>query len=277
MDTTESLQQLGFTAYEARAYAALIDEDGLNGYELAKKTGIPRANIYSVAEKLVGRGAILRSEQAGSQRYSAVPPKQLLHSLESEYKRALSTAKKAMERQTKKASSNAVFNLRGKELIARAKQIIDNCQHTLFIGIEQKEAGALAQAMEHAAQRGIAITTLCMQACAQECGGCQGNIERYNIAPVGENDWLIIIADDQTALVGQISSHNAEGMVTDQRIGVEIANAFIRQNMTLAAMGQSLGSRLNDVLPSNVIQQLNNLYPENGFSTYINNLISTAS
>lgn len=277
MNTTESLQQLGFTAYEARAYAALIEEDGLNGYELAKKSGIPRANIYAVAEKLVERGAILRSEQSGSQRYSAVPPQQLLHSLESEYKRSLATAKKAMERQAKKASSTAVFNLRGKELIARAKQIIDNSQKTLFVGIEQREAGALSEPMTHAAQRGIDITTLCMQSCEQVCGGCQGNIERYNIAPAGENNWLILIADNKTALVGQIDSHNAEGMVTDQRIGVEIANAFIRQNMTLAAMGNALGDKLNNILPAGLIQQLNNLYPEQGFPSYIQGLSAKAS
>lgn len=272
MNTTESLQQLGFTAYEARAYAALIDEDGLNGYELAKKSGIPRANIYAVAEKLVERGAILRSEQGGSQRYSAVPPKQLLHSLETEYKRTLAVAKKAMEQQTQKTNSNAVFNLRGRELIARAKQIIDNTQKSLFIGIEQREAGLLADQMAHAADRGIAITTLCMQACDHECGGCQGNIERYNIAPNGENNWLILIADNKTALVGQINSHNAEGMVTDQRIGVEIADAFIRQNMTLAAMGQAIGNQIDNLLPAPLIEQLNNLYPETGFESYLNGL-----
>lgn len=277
MNTTESLQQLGFTAYEARAYTALIDEDGLNGYELAKRSGIPRANIYAVAEKLVERGAILRLEQDGSQRYSAIPPKQLLHSLEAEYKRALNTAKKAMEQQNKKASVQAVFNLRGNELIARARQIIDNCQRKLFIGLEQKQAGQLAQAMEHAAERGIEITTLCMQACETECGGCQGNIERYNIAPAGENDWLVIIADDKTALVGQIGLHSAEGMVTDQRMGVELANAFIRQNMTLAAMGQALGDQLSELLPHHLVNRLNNLYPETGFSSYMQGLSLKAS
>lgn len=272
MNTTESLQQLGFTAYEARAYAALIDEDGLNGYELAKKSGIPRANIYAVAEKLVERGAILRSEQSGSQRYSAVPPEQLLRSLETEYKRSLSTAKKAMARQAQKASSHAVFNLRGKELIARAKQIIDNSQKTLFVGIEQREAGLLAESMTHAAERNIDITTLCMQACEQECGGCKGNIERYNIAPTGESNWLVLIADNKTALVGQINNHGAEGMVTDQRIGVEIANSFIRQNLTLAALGQALGENLQNILPTSVIEQLNNLYPEQGFPSYVQSL-----
>lgn len=277
MNTIESLQQLGFTAYEAKAYAALIDEDGLNGYELAKKTGIPRANIYAVAEKLAERGAILRSEQNGSQRYSAVPPKQLLHSLEAEYKRALGTAKKAMERQTRQTANHAVFNLRDNELIARARQIIDNTQSELFIGIEQREAGVLAQSMQHAADRGVNINTLCMQACDQECGGCQGTIERYNIAPAGENNWLVLIADNQTALVGQLDSHNAQGMVTDQRIGVELANAFIKQNVSLAAMGEAIGDKLIDLLPDSVLTQLNDLYPEQGFTSYLQGLSAKAS
>jgi hypothetical protein len=43
-DLTGLLQQLGFSEYEARAYLALLQQNPLNGYELAKVSGLPHKN-----------------------------------------------------------------------------------------------------------------------------------------------------------------------------------------------------------------------------------------
>ena len=49
-DVNTLMQVLGFTDYEARAYLALLQRHPQNGYELAKASGIPRPNIYSVLQ-----------------------------------------------------------------------------------------------------------------------------------------------------------------------------------------------------------------------------------
>ncbi len=64
-DITALLQQLGFSEYEARAYLALLQRNPLNGYELAKVSGIPRANVYAVLQKLDERGASTSIRRAG--------------------------------------------------------------------------------------------------------------------------------------------------------------------------------------------------------------------
>jgi predicted transcriptional regulator len=272
MDTIKTLQRLGFTEYEARAYTALVNEGELNGYELAKKTGIPRANIYAVAEKLVERGAILRADHQGGQRYTPIPPQQLLRGLEIEHKRALVAAGRALERQALKQEPAAVFNLRGDELLAKARQIVDTCQDTLLVAIQPPEAAVLADALRMAAERGVRITTLCLQACTHECGGCQGDIHRHAIAPGGNRHWLILVADHGIALVGQSGEEATEGVTTRQQLVVELAMAFILQNLTLATLSEELGSRIGDLLPSPAIGQLNNLYPDGGFPAYFQSL-----
>ncbi|HEU0229978.1 MAG TPA: helix-turn-helix domain-containing protein [Burkholderiaceae bacterium] len=272
MDTVKTLQQLGFTEYEARAYTALVNEGELNGYELAKKTGIPRANIYAVAEKLVERGAILRADHQSGQRYTPIPPEQLLLGLEVEHKRALVAAAHALAHQANKQEPAAVFNLRGDELLAKARQIVDTCQDSLLVGIQAPEAVALAAALRTAADRGVHITTLCLQACEHECGGCQGDIHRHAIAPRGDRHWLMLVADRHTALVGQTGEGTAEGMTTSQQLVVELAMAFIRQNLALATLGGELGGRIGDLLPPPTLGLLNDLYPDGGFPAYFQNL-----
>jgi sugar-specific transcriptional regulator TrmB len=54
----EGLQQLGFTDYEARAYLALARAHPATAYEVSKRSGLPRANVYSVLRQLEIKGAI---------------------------------------------------------------------------------------------------------------------------------------------------------------------------------------------------------------------------
>src|SRR2546421_316179 len=77
-DVTELLQQLGFSEYEARAYLALLQRNPLNGYELAKVSGLPRANIYAVLQKLEERGAAVRLDLPNSTRYAPIAPSELI-------------------------------------------------------------------------------------------------------------------------------------------------------------------------------------------------------
>jgi HTH-type transcriptional regulator, sugar sensing transcriptional regulator len=57
-DLASGLQQLGFTDYEAQAYIALTRAHPSTAYEVAKMTGLPRANVYSVLRSLETKGAI---------------------------------------------------------------------------------------------------------------------------------------------------------------------------------------------------------------------------
>ncbi|TAN30945.1 MAG: hypothetical protein EPN31_01030 [Castellaniella sp.] len=269
MDTITALQQLGFSEYEARAYGALVGAGELNGYGLAKKSGIPRANVYAVAEKLLARGALLRVEHESGQRYVAVAPEQLLRKLATEHKQALDAAQHTLTQGLTRHEPAPVFNLRGNELLAKAADIIDDCHDSLLVAIQPADASALAQAMHRASDRNVRITTLCLQACEGVCGGCQGSVHRYALARGGSLRWLVLVADQQIALVGQVGDNSAEGMTTRQQLVVELAADFIRQNLGLAAICQSLGQRLKELLPPQVLAQLNDLYPDGGFPAYL--------
>lgn len=269
MDTVKALQQLGFTEYEARAYTTLVAEGALNGYSLAKKTGIPRANIYAVVEKLASRGAILRAEGHAGQHYTAIPPEQLLQSLESAHKRALNVAGHSLTRQVRRQPPAAIFNLRGEELLARAEQLIDAAKQALLIALQPPEAGKLAGPLRMAQERGVRITTLCLHACETVCPACRGDTHRHALAPADDTRWLVMVTDHAITLVGQFDDDGAYGMTTHQPLVVELATAFIRQNLALAALCKEMTGHAEDLLPESVLAQLNDLYPDGGFPAYL--------
>lgn len=255
------LQALGFTEYEARAYVTLLEQGELSGYALAKESGIPRANIYAVLEKLMTHGAVSRSEGRTGKSWIAVPDDVLLGSLRARHGRALERATQALADLGHAEVPATVFNLRDDELLARAGQLIDAAGESLLIAIQPTEAAQLAGPLRQARERGIRVTTLCLEACEQPCGGCQGELHRHQLAPAHGPRWLIVVADHMQTLVGQLGHRCADGVATDQRLVVELAATYIQQSLVLAALDSELGGG-SDGLPSRrTMQRLSALFP----------------
>ena len=70
----ELLQQIGMSGYEAKAYVALLGASTpMNGYEVAKASGVPRSTVYETLAKLVARGATsVVTNDDGTSRYVAL-------------------------------------------------------------------------------------------------------------------------------------------------------------------------------------------------------------
>ncbi|HET7267237.1 MAG TPA: helix-turn-helix domain-containing protein [Oleiagrimonas sp.] len=256
-DPVVLLQGLGFTEYEARAYATLVRHGPLNGYQLAKHSGIPRANVYAAANKLLKRSAVSRSRGLHGQCYQAVPPAELLRSIGTSQQRALKAADDALARLTEADSPAVAFNLRGDELLARARQLIDTCQSHMSIAIQQPEAVVLADALQQAYVRGVVITTLCLEACDAPCGGCQGKVHRFQLAPGDGTRWLVLSVDSAQAMMGQFDGPTAEGLVTSQHLVVELADAYVHQSVTLATLGDELAGKFDGLLSEQALRLLN--------------------
>src|SRR5213594_56798 len=107
------LQQLGFSEYEARAYLALLQRNPLNGYELAKVSGLPRANTYAVLQKLEERGAVVRLDMPNGSRYAPVAPTELTQRIASRFQDVLSATQQALEELATPAASEYVWNIQG--------------------------------------------------------------------------------------------------------------------------------------------------------------------
>jgi len=72
MEIVERLTQFDLTRHEAFIYLTLISEGDLNGYEVAKATGIARSNAYTSLASLVEKGGAFVIEES-TIRYTPVP------------------------------------------------------------------------------------------------------------------------------------------------------------------------------------------------------------
>lgn len=72
MDIVELLTQFNLTRQEASIYLTLLSEGDLNGYEVAKITGISRSNTYTSLAALVDKGGAFVIE-GSTIRYTPIP------------------------------------------------------------------------------------------------------------------------------------------------------------------------------------------------------------
>ena len=263
-DIVTQLELLGFGKYEALAYMALLRRSPLNGYELARLSSVPRANIYSVLARLEERGAVLRIDQAGSTEFVPVSPSELTQRLSAGYLEALSDALKSLDELAAPIEHPEVLNAQGYQpMQEHASALIDGARENLLLALWRSESRALSSNVSAAAKRGVDVTTLCLENCAQECGYCQGHIFRYSVVPKQNTRWLIVVSDGQELLCGEIGRNDdAQSVRTRQRLLVDLARWYVRHTIALAAVIDDLGGRLDSLLKPETRAILNVVGPD---------------
>ena len=273
-DITALLQQLGFSEYEARAYLALLQRNPLNGYELAKVSGLPRANVYAVLQKLEERGAVVRLDMPSGARYAPVAPTELTQRIASRFQDVLSATQQALEELATPAAAEYVWNIQGyAAVLDHAHALIDATQERLLVAIGRPEASALAEPLARAEARGVAVTTLCLDECPAECGGCRGTICRSCAAVSAAQHWLVLVSDDAEALAGEIGlDDDALAVRTRQQLQVDLASWYIRHSMALTAVLSDLSRRQDQVLAPETRALLQSVDPHNRQGGWLDHL-----
>ncbi|MGN0729141.1 TrmB family transcriptional regulator [Treponema sp.] len=136
----ETLGALGFSKMETLVYCALVPEEKMGGYQLAKKLNAPRPSVYSALENLLSKEYI-KSIPGEIAEYQAVPPDILIDGI---LKKQSSNAAKAKEMLKTLAAPISIqerfVNIEGKtklisivnNLISEAKkEIVFNCSMPL--------------------------------------------------------------------------------------------------------------------------------------------------
>jgi sugar-specific transcriptional regulator TrmB len=237
-DAVNLLQELGFTEHEARAYQALLQQNPATGYEVAKVSGIPRPNIYPVLQKLEARGAAVRIASDDITRYLPVPPEEFLKRIDSHFQETLNQVGPLLQTLAQPTEANYIWNTEGyPNLLAQARTLIRDTDRELLIALWPEEARALADDLAQVEARDRRVTTLCLAACPQECGGCRGQIFRNKIVETSDARWLLVVPDSEEALVGEISANQQVSVVrTRQALLVRMTSWFIQHAITLGVL-----------------------------------------
>lgn len=241
MTILESLfQQAGFTDYEARAYLALCQQSPQTGYELAKNSRIPRANIYEVLQKLENRGAATRVVASGSVRYLPINPNAVLARMKHDFGEMIADIENHLEDLTNPPKERYVEQFQGYDnLLGFARDQLLGTKFKLLVGIHPAESARLAQELNEVDGRGVAVGVLCLHGCKAPCQACKGEFFKdpllHRKSPADARSF-ILISDELCLLAADIQGDKVFGLRTELPLLTKMAGLYMEQSMLLAAV-----------------------------------------
>jgi HTH-type transcriptional regulator, sugar sensing transcriptional regulator len=226
-DPYRLLAELGFSDYEAKAYCALLAQAPANGYQVAQGSGVPRAKVYEVLEKLVARGAAVRVEDKGQEGrlFAPTTPEQLIGRIEQTTRSACAEALEALERyQSDPRVVEVLWRVTSEsDLIARGKSLTEGAEHTLHVALWAEEFDVLLPSLLGALDRGVKIAMILYSPNRnlkrlQDHGAAavQHTRSKHHAVPVMGRQF-VLVADRDKCITGSIFPDNVEGVFTLNR------------------------------------------------------------
>jgi hypothetical protein len=180
-----------------------------------------------------------------------VAPEEFLARIGQRFQATLTTAQQALQELAKPLAPAYVWNVQGyANLMAQASTLIDGAGSQLLLALWPDEARSLANELAQAEARGVEMTTLCLAACLQECGGCRGRVYRYKVVETWEARWLMLVPDGEEVLIGEIAAGGETSVVrTRQSLLIAMTTWFIWHSIALAVLlldaGEDLEAKLD--------------------------------
>lgn len=154
------IQKLGFSPYESKAYLALLQHSPVTGYELSKRSGVPRSMIYEVINKLIDRGAA-HTVPSDPLKYSPVPAREFLNRVRRGMETTLDFLDQSLHSLAKPAEVNVVFHIDGHATVMEELQsMIERSSRELWLSVWHPQASTLGDWVKEAERRSVRVMSI---------------------------------------------------------------------------------------------------------------------
>jgi HTH-type transcriptional regulator, sugar sensing transcriptional regulator len=252
----ELLKAIGMSGYEAKAYVALVRAgQPLNGYEVAKASGVPRSTVYETLGKLVVRGAAFEvnvPEQGMA--YLALPAETLIGRLRRELADTIDHLADSLPALASPSDAHLVQHVHGAAgVLARATDVIEGAQASLFLSVWPDDLAVFLPALRRAHERGVDLSCITFGEVDEELAGL-GHVHEHRFSSpdvvltrLGYRVFTVV-ADRDAVLIGGADGHGMWGMWSDDPAVVMVAAEYVRHDIALQVIvGHAGGSALEHV------------------------------
>ena len=221
MRETELLMQFNLTSNEASIYYALLSHGSLNGYQIAKLTGISRSNTYTSLSSLVDKGCAYVVD-GESTLYSPLAIDEFC----ANRVRALEEAAKELEMLVPSGSENVpeYITIKGAAHIKdKISNIIDNTKKRIYISMPYDVLEQFKAQLSQLVSQGIKVVVI-----SERPAGIEGASEYVAVELPGQ---VRLISDSSRVLTGDFDGPSC--LYSEKKNLVELIKDSIRNEMTL--------------------------------------------
>ncbi len=203
--------KLGLSVYALKAYVSLTANHPVNGSQLSRQSGVPRARIYDVLETLIAKGFVIESSKGI---YTPIPSDEFIRRLRQDFEKALSSIEKKIKKAQQKPETDVIWTIKGHAAaMGKAQEMIDTAKYEIYVRLSPEEGHSLDAKLLAAESRGVQVKYISMELIPRKF--------RYQIIhPVpekNENDpstrFFDIVVDKNEILCGMFIKGDDKGSV----------------------------------------------------------------
>ena len=166
----KSLEKIGLTSYEIRAYTTLIKDGESNASEISQNSGVPYSKIYEILGTLEEKGW-LGSDDSRPTKYFAKAPSNALETTKQNTDEAFSQNKNIIlseliplyEKSGTSEKPDIWFISGAMNIVSKIMEMVEHCREEVMIAVPQAGEMIVKQALPKLRQlhdKGIKITIL---------------------------------------------------------------------------------------------------------------------
>ncbi|HAQ08505.1 MAG TPA: TrmB family transcriptional regulator [Bacillus bacterium] len=240
----KELQKLGFSQYECKAYITLLKHSPVTGYEVSKRSGVPRSMIYEVIGKLLDKGAIFTvpSEPA---KYVPLPAEKLLKRLRENFNESFNFLESSLKKIENVRDTDVIWRLKNDEhVLAEVKDMINKAKEEVWMSIWNPEASLIEDLVEKRVQEGIKVFSMLFSGADKQLGNTYHH--NYMAPEITEKRMggrlTIIVRDNEEVLIAQFAPNTTAWAVktTDPAL-VLVAVEYIRHDIAFGELTKLVG------------------------------------
>lgn len=243
-DIYKELQKLGFSPYECKAYIGLLKHHPITGYEISKRSGVPRSMIYEVVGKLVDKGAvyIVPSEPVT---YAPLAAKDLIQRQRKHFEQSFDYLEKELSALESEREVDVIRRIDGDELvIAEMTDMIGKAQKELWLSIWKPQVTFLQQGIEARLKEGVDVFSVLFGKAEAQLGVTfHHDYMSPEVAEQRMGGRLSIVARDQEEVLIANFAPGTSGWAVKTRDPalVLVAVEYIRHDIMFAEVTKALG------------------------------------
>ena len=243
MELLGNLTAIGFTEYEAKVYMALLRDNPANGYQVSKRSGVPRSMVYESLGRLYARGAVLTTGEEKSTLYRPLPPDVLLDRYDQEQRHLIGDLRDGLRALHTAADEDHVWSVTGRSsVLSYAGQMIRRARQDVWLVVNDAALEALRPQIAAAGNRGLRLGTLLTGQGELDMGQAVRHPPRESEAQE-LTDTMVVVTDSAEALIASTLGDMA-ATVTRNRQLVLIARQFIWMELFAQRVYTRLGPKL---------------------------------
>lgn len=238
------LAELGLTRNQALAYLTLLRDDGaegLTGYEVGTRSGVPRSAAYKVLRQLEEHGAAFAVGE-DPQRFHAAEPRRWLDRVRRSTLVKVDNARQALEALPARTRPEPLWIVRRyDDVLQRICEMILGAEESIYLSLWARELDAVRGALRTVADRGLHKVLHCPERLGDEPPGFLCWVDDL-AGDAGKTEWshkAIVVVDRREALVGgaEPDADNDAVWTTNPSL-VDVATNHIILDITLMSRAQ---------------------------------------